>query len=128
MTASAALPVKSHALILLLVICAPAAHAAGCVVPDEGESPYRRAVTKVQLLPETEEWVASANRRGATLQFAVLLDRPIEAAGRCHWTVEASADGRLWGRFFVSPDGRSVLAEGPSGEPISLEDWRGVRR
>jgi hypothetical protein len=41
----------------------------------------------------------------------VLLDQPVREAGRCYWPVEVRADGKLWRRFLVTPDGKSVLSE-----------------
>lgn len=85
----------------------PAAQA--CDYPDEGNMPLRRAVTKVKLLPETEAWSAELLQQKVTVQYALLLDQPVRLKGRCYWTVEARAEGRTWSRFYVSPDGRSVI-------------------
>ena len=91
--------------------------AAACDYPDQGTMPLHRAVTRVKLLPETEAWAAAAHKAGAVVQYALSLDREWRRAGRCYWTVEARAEGSTWRRFYVSPDGRSVLGE--DGRPAT---------
>ena len=71
--------------------------------------PLHRAVTRVRLLPETEAWAARMQKAGAIVQYIVLLQEPVRAAGRCYWTVDTSAGGRAWRRFYVSPDGKHLL-------------------
>jgi hypothetical protein len=93
--------------------------ALACDYPDEGNMPLRRAVTRVKLLPETEAWAAAMHKTGAVVQYALWLDREWHQGGRCYWTVEARAEGRTWRRFYVSPDGKSVLSEG--GRPAAAE-------
>lgn len=60
-----------------------------CEVPDEGNMPMRR--------------------NHASVQYLVRLDAPVRQAGRYYWPVEVRADGKLWRRFLVSPDGKSVV-------------------
>src|SRR5262245_37587927 len=81
--------------------------AAACVYPDEGTMPLHRAITRVKLLPETEAWA----RTKRNVQYALLLESTRKLQGRCYWTVEARADGSLWRRFFVTPDGKRMLSE-----------------
>jgi hypothetical protein len=88
-----------------------AASASACEYPDLGNLPLRRAVTKVKLLPETEAWANYIHKTGAIVQYALLLEQPITHAGRCYWTVEAIAEGKVWRRFYVTPDGKRVLDE-----------------
>ena len=45
----------------------------------------------------------------AALPGFVRLDAPVHQAGRCYWPVEVRADGKLWRRFLVSPDGKRLL-------------------
>ncbi|HEX6692287.1 MAG TPA: hypothetical protein VF110_14190 [Burkholderiales bacterium] len=71
--------------------------------------PLRRAVTKVKFLPETEAWAEAAHKTGVVVQYALLLERTLELRGRCYWTVEALAEGKLWRRFYVTPDGTRLL-------------------
>lgn len=73
--------------------------------------PLRRAVTKVKYLPETEAWAKAEHQQGAVVQYALYLDRTRRSDGRCWWTVEARAEGKVWRRFFVTPDGKSVVRE-----------------
>jgi hypothetical protein len=73
--------------------------------------PLRRAVARVKFLPETEAWAASMHKAGAVVQYALRLDEPRRENGRCYWPVEVRAEGTLWRRFYVTPDGRSVLQE-----------------
>lgn len=87
--------------------------------------PLRRAVTRVDLLPETIAWSAAERRVGVVVHFAVLLEETLSAHGRCHWTLEARAGERVWQRFYVTPDGRSLLVQGVNGKPVTLDQWRG---
>jgi hypothetical protein len=80
-----------------------------CDYPDEGGMPLRRAVTKVQMLSEVDAWALAMRRNRVNVQYLVLLDEPVREAGRCYWPVEVRADGKLWRRFLVSPDGKSIL-------------------
>jgi hypothetical protein len=91
--------------------------ALACDYPDEGTMPLHRAVTRVKLLPQTEVWAAAAQKAGAVVQYALSLDRELRRNGRCYWTVEARAEGSTWRRFYVSPDGRSVITE--DGRPAA---------
>jgi hypothetical protein len=86
----------------------PAASGFACEYPDEGTMPLHRAVTRVRYLPETETW---AKAQASVVQYALLLDRTRRARGRCYWTVEVRAEGRVWRRFYVTPDGKSLVAE-----------------
>lgn len=82
--------------------------ALACEMPDEGGMPLRRAVTKVQMLSEVETWAEEMRRNRVEVRYLVRLDEPVRENGRCYWPVEVRADGKLWRRFLVSPDGRSV--------------------
>jgi hypothetical protein len=95
--------------ILALVWLATVTPAVACQYPDQGTMPLRRAVTRVELLPETDAWARDMRKSGVVVQYAVLLEETLKQAGRCYWTVEVRADGKLWRRFFVSPDGKGVL-------------------
>ena len=79
--------------------------------------PLHRAVTKVKLLPQTEAWAAEVRKSGTVVQYALMLDHEWRTGGRCYWTVEVRAEGKTWRRFYVSPNGNSVLSE--SGQPIA---------
>jgi hypothetical protein len=98
------------------IICCLAALAAptfACEYPDEGGMPLRRAVTRVEMLPEVHEWARGMVESGIQPQYVVLLDQPVRVAGRgavtCYWPVEVRAGGKLWRSFLVSPDGKKVL-------------------
>jgi hypothetical protein len=93
-----------------IICCLLAVPAPGfaCDYPDEGTMPLHRAVTRVKYLPQTEAW---AREQQSTVQYALFLDRTRESHGRCYWTLEVRADGKVWRRFYVSPDGRSVVRE-----------------
>jgi hypothetical protein len=93
------------------LIGALALPALACEFPDEGGMPLRRAVTKVQMLSEVDAWARAAQKNGVKPQYVVRLDAPVREAGRCYWPVEVRADGKLWRRFLVSPDGKSILSE-----------------
>ena len=73
--------------------------------------PLRRAVSRVKFLPETQAWAADMHRAGAVVQYSLLLDEERRANGRCYWTVEARAQGSIWRRYYVSPDGKNLLGE-----------------
>ena len=101
---------------------------AACAYPDEGNMPLRRAVTRVDLLPETIAWSQAERRNGLVVHFAVLLEETVRAGGRCHWTIEARAGERVWQRFYVTPDGKNLLVDGVHGRPVTLDEWRGKAR
>ena len=73
--------------------------------------PLHRALTKVKLLPETEAWQAEKRKAGEPVQFRLFLEKEAWFNRKCHWTVEAVAKDELWRRFYVSPDGKSVLID-----------------
>jgi hypothetical protein len=86
--------------------------ALACDYPDLGNLPLRRAVAKVKYLPQTEAWAAAQHEAGQAVQYALQLEQILRQAGRCYWTVDAIAEGKLWRRFYVTPDGTRVLGEG----------------
>jgi hypothetical protein len=83
--------------------------ALACEMPDEGNMPMRRAVTRVQMLKEVDAWAEYMRRSHVSVQYLVRLDEPVHQAGKCYWPVEVRADGKLWRRYLVTPDGKNVL-------------------
>jgi hypothetical protein len=73
--------------------------------------PLRRAVTRVQMLPEAVSWQRERIEAGEPVQYRLLVEEETMLAGRCYWTVEVLAAGRVWRRFLVTPDGKSVRRE-----------------
>lgn len=71
--------------------------------------PLRRAVTRVEMLPEVDAWARAMNQNRVKPQYVVRLDEPIRVAGRCYWPVEVRADGKLWRRYLITPDGKRIL-------------------
>lgn len=98
-------------MIRFLVLFLISASALACDYPDEGNLPLRRAVSKVKFLQETEAWASRMHETGAVVQYALLLDQPKMEKGRCYWPVEVRAEGKLWRRFYVTPDGKDLLKE-----------------
>ena len=98
-------------MIRFLVLFLISASALACDYPDEGNMPLRRAVGKVKFLEETEAWASRMHDKGAVVQYALLLDQPKIEKGRCYWPVEVRAEGQLWRRFYVTPDGKELLKE-----------------
>lgn len=103
----------AYRLLLFLAGVAPALPALACEYPDEGTMPLHRALTRVKLLPATEAWHRERIKLGESVQYRLHLEDTRTVRGKCHWTVEAVAGGRLWRRFYVSPDGKSVLPAAP---------------
>lgn len=91
--------------------------ALACDYPDEGNLPLRRAVSRVKFMADTEAWASRLHEAGVVVQYALSLDRDWHRNGRCYWTVEARAQGATWRRFYVSPDGKSLLSE--DGRPVA---------
>lgn len=91
--------------------------ARACEYPDEGNMPLRRAISAVKYLPETQAWARSQHDAGVVVRYALSLDREQHYHGHCYWTIEARAQGRTWRRFYVSPDGASLLSE--DGRPVA---------
>lgn len=102
-------PLSAGVLCALLLACGTAL---ACEYPDEGNMPLRRAVAKVKYLPETEAWATAMHENGAVVQYALLLDQPVRRSRRCYWPVEIRAAGKLWRRYYVTPDGQR-LAQDP---------------
>jgi hypothetical protein len=44
--------------------------------------------------------------KGEAVQYALLLDEPLWAEGRCYWTVEVRLGENILKKFFVSPEGK----------------------
>lgn len=101
-----------RALLVSIAVLA-AAPAVACEYPDEGNMPLRRAVTRVQMLPETRDWDTERRFAGELVQYELSLTETVWKNGKCHWTVRASANGKLWRVFYVSPDGKSILRPAP---------------
>ena len=97
--------------VTLLAAVLFSSESAACIYPDEGTMPLHRAITRVKLLPETEAWAKAEHKQGVVVQYALLLERTRAAHGRCYWTVEARAEGKLWRRFYITPDGKSMFTE-----------------
>lgn len=91
---------------ILGVFAAPAALASPCAYPDEGGLPLRRAVTQVRLHPDIEGWARDMRDKGEAVQYALLLDEPLWADGRCYWPVDVKLGEKVWRRFHVSPEGK----------------------
>jgi hypothetical protein len=85
--------------------------AAACDYPKDGTVGLNRAIESVRKLPETETWQRERREAGEPVQFRLLLQKEAYFNRKCHWTVEALAKGELWRRFYVSPDGKSVLID-----------------
>lgn len=97
----------------MAILALASAPALACEVPDEGgDTPWRRAVSKVKYLPQTEVWVELMSRDRNIVQYVVSLDEPKRVGGRCYWPVEVRAEGKLWKRFLVTPDGAKILEQG----------------
>ena len=101
-------PLKGLVLVAAAVLAAPGAFA--CDVPDEGNTPWHRAVSKVKYRPETEAMAALQPER-SMMRYVVSLDAPRHLGGRCWWPVEVRVDGRLWKRFLVTPEGDALREE-----------------
>jgi hypothetical protein len=81
-------------------------------MPDDlGGTPWRVAVARVKYLPEVEAWADARQRERNVVQYVVLMDDPRRRDGRCYWPVEVRADGRLWRRFLVTPDGKAAIED-----------------
>ncbi len=68
----------------------------------------------VRHLPQTEAWSMAAQRAKQSVQYVVSLDEPKHAGGRCYWPVEVRAEGRLWKRFLVTPQGDALREDRPA--------------
>jgi hypothetical protein len=79
-----------------------------CEYPDQGNMPLRRAVSRIEMLPEVQQWHRAMVEKGTKPQYAVRLDQPLRVAGKCYWPVEVRAEGKLWRRYLVTPDGKNI--------------------
>ena len=88
------------------------APALACDAPDDLDgTPWRLAVAKVKYLPATEAWAKLMERERNVVQYVVLLDEAKHLNGRCYWPVEIRAEGKVWKRFLVTPDGRTAIED-----------------
>lgn len=95
-------------LLLLAIPCS----AFACAYPDEGNLPLRRAVARVEMHPAVDDWIREMRRQGVVTQVAVLVAESVHRRGRCYWPVEVRAEGALWRRYLVTPDGKRIIDEG----------------
>ena len=101
--------VRPH-LIGALALCV-SLNAFACDYPDEGNMPLRRALTRIQMLPETVEWERARRDAGDLVLYELSLQETLEKDHKCYWTVRVTSNGTLWKRFYITPDGKSVRKE-----------------
>lgn len=70
--------------------------------------PLRRAVTRVEMLSDVADWHRDMVRKGVEPQYVVRLDEPRREGAKCFWPVEVHAEGKLWRRYLVTPDGKTI--------------------
>jgi len=93
--------------------------ALGCEYPGDATIALQRALAKVKQLPETQAWQAEKRKAGEPVQFRLLPDKEAYFNRKCHWTIEALSKSELWRRFYVSPDGESVLIDYATSQPAT---------
>jgi len=76
--------------------------------------PLRRAVARVEMLAEVDLWAKAVRGNGTVTQVVVMVGESVRRAGRCYWPVEVRAEGKVWRRFLVTPDGKRII---DAGEP-----------
>src|SRR5258708_35046108 len=81
-----------RAMLLSMLLSSATAPAPACDFPDEGNMPLRRALTRVQMLPEADAWRRERRDAGDAVQFRLLLEETVFVRKRCYWTVEALAE------------------------------------
>ncbi|HXJ10049.1 MAG TPA: hypothetical protein VNH12_11105 [Burkholderiales bacterium] len=101
-----------------LAFLLPSSLALACEVPGDATKAVQRALAKVKQLPETEAWQAEKRKAGEPVQFRLLLEKEAYFNRKCHWTIEAVAKNELWRRFYVSPDGDSLLIDYATSQPV----------
>ena len=84
--------------------------------------PLRRALTRVQMLPETVTWEHARRQAGELVQYELSLAETMEKDRKCYWTVRARANGLAWRTFFVTPDGKDVRYSRKSNRRASGSD------
>lgn len=97
--------------LLLFFLALLSSQVLACEYPDEGNMPLRRALARVQMLPETERWDRAQREAGALVKYELSLEETMVKDRACFWTVRAMANGVVWRRFYVTPDGKSVRRE-----------------
>ena len=101
-----------------LAFLLPSSLALACEVPGDATKAVQRALAKVKQLPETAAWQAEKRKAGEPVQFRLLLEKEAYFNRKCHWTIEAVAKNELWRRFYVSPDGDSLLIDYATSQPV----------
>jgi hypothetical protein len=97
---------RRSAIIVALACLAQSGFA--CEYPEQANTSLRRAVTRVEMVPQVAEWHREMVRKGVDPQYVVRLDERHREGGKCFWPVEVHAEGRLWWRYLVTPDGKTV--------------------
>lgn len=108
-------PAALRTLFAILALALPAG-AAACEYPDEGNMPLRRALTRVQMLPEAERWEKAQREAGEAVRYELSLDETLTKEGLCYWTVRALSGGKVWRRYYITPDGKRILSG--TGDPL----------
>jgi hypothetical protein len=97
---------------LLALLAAFCSGALACEAPDDlGGAPWRVLVARIKHLPEVEAWADHMQRERNVVQYVLLMNEPKVLEKRCYWPVEVRADGRLWRRYLVTPDGKTAFEE-----------------
>ncbi|MDA0276453.1 MAG: hypothetical protein O3A91_08905 [Proteobacteria bacterium] len=109
---------------LILLLATPASAFACNLLADKGSVPLRPMVARVKYQPETEAWAERMSLANATVHFVLRVNEPRRIAGRCHWSVEAHAENRLWKRFLVPSEDGPVIEQAATSR-TSNPDWSG---
>ena len=117
------------AVLVLLLLGAPAVAAPKCSASAQNSQSYYRAMRIVQRLPELRAW---SRAHGFPVAYGEFVDKQVLLAGRCYWSVTVYADRserfELWHVFYVAVAGKRVLIDDVEpGEPIPLETWHKAR-
>jgi len=94
---------------------------------------HRRAVKRIEALPEYKDWrLLISARPGVHPARLPAVDQQLQIGRRCYWSVAIYEDHEshlhLWQTFLVSQDGRYVLVEDLEGNPIPISKWRASQR
>jgi hypothetical protein len=98
-----------------------------CSAVATGSIEYERAVSVVRRTTEFYTW---SKTHSFPVAFSTFADRQVLVRGKCYWSVSVYVDRperfEMWHVFFVDRLNKHILIQDPaSGEPISLQVWRG---
>ena len=109
---------------LFALLAAIASAEPSCQAPQHDSPLLERAERLVQQLPELQAWSKSHSFPVAYIGSF----KPLVRSGKCFVAVSVYANRperyESWNHFYVNVESEEVLVQQPSGEVVTLGEWR----